>query len=424
MSTLIIEGGVPLRGELTAAGNKNAVLPMLAAVLLTEDEVTIENVPAIRDVDAMLEILDHLGVAIARAGSQVRLRAASLRTPTIPPQLCSRLRTSFLCVGPLLARLGRAKVSPPGGDVIGHRRLDAHVYGLRKLGVVIDEANFEFGIERRLSGADLFFDEASVTATEHLLLAAATAEGRTLIRNAASEPHVQALAEMLNAMGAQISGIGTNRLVVEGVERLHGATCRVPSDHIEVGSFLALVAATGGEVTIHDTIRTHYWMINRVFERFNLRLDFSATSVTLPGGQEPRIAKDLGGQIPRVDDGPWPQFPSDLMSSMLVLATQSEGTVLFFEKMFESRLYFVDPLMQMGASIIVCDPHRVVITGKTPLRGQPVRTPDIRAGMALVSAALCARGTATVGNAEIIDRGYENLAPRLQQLGARISVAP
>jgi UDP-N-acetylglucosamine 1-carboxyvinyltransferase len=191
-----------------------------------------------------------------------------------------------------------------------------------------------------------------------------------------------------------------------------------------VGSFLALVAATGGEVTIHDTIRTHYWMINRVFERFNLRLDFSATSVTLPGGQEPRIAKDLGGQIPRVDDGPWPQFPSDLMSSMLVLATQSEGTVLFFEKMFESRLYFVDPLMQMGASIIVCDPHRVVITGKTPLRGQPVRTPDIRAGMALVSAALCARGTATVGNAEIIDRGYENLAPRLQQLGARISVAP
>jgi len=420
MSHFLIHGGRPLTGEITASGNKNAVLPMIAATLLTDHPVILENVPRIRDVDGMLAILEHLGADIRFEGSTLRVHCANLRTHQIPRDLCTLVRTSFLCVAPLLHRLGKAQVYPPGGDVIGHRRLDAHIYGLRKMGVTVDPASFTFTAPQRLTGSDLFFDEASVTATEHLLTAAALADGQTIIRNAASEPHVQALARLLTAMGAQIEGNNTNTLTVTGVDSLHGATARVPSDHVEVGSFLALVAATGGSVTIHDTVRSHYWMINRVFERFHLKLEFTHTSITLPPGQTPMVRKDFGGAIPRLDDGPWPQFPTDLMSSMLILATQSEGTLLFFEKMFESRLYFVDPLLQMGASIIVCDPHRVVVTGKTQLRPLTVRSPDIRAGIALVSAALCADGESTVHNAEIIDRGYQQLETKLQALGARI----
>ncbi len=420
MSTFHIEGGRPISGEITAAGNKNAVLPMIAAALLTDEEVVIENAPHIRDVDAMLCLLGELGVSVSREDRELRIRADSLARHELPRGLCAEIRTSFLLVAPLLHRLGRAKAHPPGGDSIGRRRLDAHFYGLGKLGAEMDLDTFDFRAPRRLTGAELFFDEASVTATEHILLAAVLAEGTTIIRNAASEPHVQNLVQLLRAMGAEIEGINTNTLTIHGVERLHGAHARVSSDHVEVGSFLALAAATGGAITIHDTVRSHYWMINRVFERFGLKLEYSATSVTLPGGQTPRIRKDLGNAIPRVDDGPWPQFPSDLMSSMLVLATQAEGTVLFFEKMFESRLYFVDPLVQMGASIIVCDPHRVVVSGRTTLRGLPVRSPDIRAGIALVSAALCAKGSSTVANAEIIDRGYEHIDQRLQTLGACI----
>jgi UDP-N-acetylglucosamine 1-carboxyvinyltransferase len=425
MSRFVIRGGRPLSGEVRISGNKNAVLPMIAAALLTRDEVVLENVPDIRDVDSMLEIAAHLGVEIEREGSTLRLRAARIEQDEVPWELCEKTRTSFLFVAPLLHRVGRAKVYPPGGDLIGRRRLDAHFYGLRKLGCEIDAGELELAAPAGMSGDVLFFDEASVTATEHILMAAVLAKGRTEIRNAASEPHVQNLAELLIAMGAQIEGLGSNVLVVRGVESLHGARCWIEGDHIEAGSFLALAAATGGSVCVSGVRRGHFWMIHRVFERFGLTLELHADRVVLPPGQRPRIQPDAGGHMPRIDDGPWPQFPSDLMSALVVLATQSDGTVMFFEKQFESRLYFVDPLVQMGANIVVCDPHRVIVTGRTPLVGQTVRSPDIRAGMALIMAALCAaRRPSVVQNAEIVDRGYESIEHKLRALGADIERVP
>ena len=425
MSRFIIHGGQTLGGEVTASGNKNAVLPMLAATLLTDEEVVLENVPAIRDVDAMLDILAYLGAQVQREDGCVRVRAADIRENEIPRELGEKIRTSVLMVGPLLSRTGQVRVPAPGGDMIGRRRLDAHFYGLRSLGVEVDVDKLEFHQAGRLYGAILFFDEASVTATEHILMAATLAEGTTTLRNAASEPHVQDLAQLLISMGAKIDGVGTNELTITGVERLHGTRHRVCSDHIEVGSYLAIAAATGGGLVVHGTTRGHYWMIHRVFERFGLQVDLEPDRIVLPPGQVPRVQHDAGGMTPRIDDGPWPQFPSDMMSPMLVLATQSEGTVLFFEKMFESRMYFVDPLIQMGANIIVCDPHRVVVSGPTRLRGQTVRSPDIRAGMALLMAALCAEGQpSTVQNAEIIDRGYERVDEKLQALGADIVREP
>jgi len=421
MSRFVIRGGRPLSGEIRVSGNKNAVLPMIAASLLTADEVVLDNVPDIRDVDSMLEIAAHLGVEISRQDTSLRLRAARIEQDEVPWELCEKTRTSFLFTAPLLHRVGRAKLYPPGGDLIGRRRLDAHFYGLRKLGCEVDEAEFEMAAPAGMSGDVLFFDEASVTATEHILMAAVLAKGRTEIRNAASEPHVHNLAELLIAMGAQIEGLNSNLLVIYGVASLHGARCRVEGDHIEAGSYLALAAATGGSVKVTGTRRGHYWMIHRVFERFGLALDLQAEEIVLSAGGPPRIQLDAGERIPRVDDGPWPQFPSDLMSAMVVLATQSEGTVLFFEKQFESRLYFVDPLVQMGANIIVCDPHRAIVTGRTPLMGQTVRSPDIRAGMAMIIAALCAtRRPSVVQNAEIVDRGYEGIEHKLRALGADI----
>jgi UDP-N-acetylglucosamine 1-carboxyvinyltransferase len=422
MSRFVIRGGARLGGEITASGNKNAALPMLAACLLTDEEVVLENVPDIRDVDTMLEILAHLGARIARHDHTVRVRAADVRESEIPRELGEKIRTSVLMVGPLLSRTGQVRVSAPGGDMIGRRRLDAHFYGLQGLGVQVDVDKLEFHQDGRLRGSVLFFDEASVTATEHILMAATLAEGTTTLRNAASEPHVQDLAHLLASMGAEIEGVGTNTLTIHGVERLHGTTHRVSSDHIEAGSYLAIAAATGGGLTVRGTTRPHYWMMHRVFERFGLDLRLEPDHVVLPEGQVPRIRPDAGGLTPRIDDGPWPQFPSDMMSPMLVLATQSQGTVLFFEKMFESRMYFVDPLIQMGANIIVCDPHRVIVTGPTRLRGQTVRSPDIRAGMALLMAALCAEGQPSiVQNADLIDRGYERVEEKLRSLGADIT---
>jgi len=425
MSQFVIRGGTPLCGEIRASGNKNAVLPMIAAALLTDEEVVLENVPEIRDVESMLEILSHVGADISRTGDELVIRAANLSHSEIPLELCERIRTSFLTVAPLLHRLGRARLHRPGGDQIGRRRLDSHFYGLRGLGAEVDVDDLAFDLSGRFGGAMLFFDEPSVTATEHILMAAVVAEGTTTLLNAASEPHVQDLARLLQSMGAKIDGLNSNTLTITGVERLHGTRHRVVSDHIEVGSFLALAAATGGGVTIHDTARGHYWMINRVFERFGIELDIQSDRIVLAPGQVPRIQADAGGVTPRFDDGPWPQFPTDMMSPMLVLATQSEGTALFFEKMFESRMYFVDPLVQMGANIIVCDPHRVVVSGRTPLRGQTMRSPDIRAGMALIVAALCAeRQPSIVQNAEILDRGYEKLEAKLLALGADIEREP
>ena len=421
MSRFVIRGGRPLEGEIRASGSKNAVLPMIAAALLSEDEVVLENVPSIRDVDVMLEIAGQLGAEVSRLGDRIAIRAANLEHQELPAELCERVRTSVLFVAPLLHRLGRAKLHPPGGDGIGRRRLDPHFYGLRQLGATVDDDEFDFRAAEGLQGAMIFFDEASVTATEHILMAASLAAGTTTILNAASEPHVMDLARMLMSMGAKIEGLYTNTLTITGVERLGGTTHRVVSDHIEVGSYLALAAATRGGITIHDTVRGHYWMMHRVFERFGIEIDVKSDRIVMPSGQTPRIQPDAGGAIPQVDDGPWPQFPTDMMSPFLVLATQSEGTILFFEKMFEGRMYFVDPLIQMGANAIICDPHRVIISGPSPLRGQTVRSPDIRAGMAMVIAALCATGRpCVVQNAEIVDRGYERVEEKLQALGADI----
>lgn len=417
----MIHGGRPLEGEIHASGSKNAVLPMIAAALLSDEEVVLENVPSIRDVDVMLEIASVLGADVSRVGDRVVIRAADLDQQDLPSELCERVRTSLLFVAPLLHRLGRAKLHPPGGDVIGRRRLDTHFYGLRRLGAEIDEEEFEFTARDGLAGAILFFDEASVTATEHLLMAAALARGTTTILNAASEPHVMDLARLLLSMGARIDGLYTNTLTVTGVERLGGAHHRVVSDHIEVGSYLALAAATGGGITVHETVRGHYWMMHRVFERFGIEIELKSDRIVLPSGQTPRIQPDAGGAIPQVDDGPWPQFPTDMMSPFLVLATQSQGTILFFEKMFEGRMVFVDSLIQMGANAIICDPHRVLIAGPSALRGQTVRSPDIRAGMAMIIAALCSgRRPCIVQNAEIVDRGYERVDEKLRSLGADI----
>ena len=421
MSHFLVHGGQPLSGEITASGNKNAALPMIAATLLTDEPVVLDNLPAIRDVAAMLEILEFLGASVTREGGRATVCTAGVDQAELPWELCEKTRTSFLMVAPLLSRCERVKLHRPGGDAIGRRRLDPHFYGLRSLGVEVDEERFEFRAPQRLQGRQLFFDEASVTATEHIMMAAVLAQGNTTILNAAGEPHVQDLARMLNAMGAIIEGFGTNTLQITGVERLGGTTHRVTSDHVEAASYLALAAATGGELTVRGTSRGHYWMIHRVFERFGLKLDLEPDHIFLAGGQQARVLPDAGGAIPRVDDGPWPQFPSDCMSAMLVLATQAHGTVLFFEKMFESRMYFVDPLVRMGANIIVCDPHRVVITGPSQLRGATLRSPDIRAGMALVMAALCATGRPSIiQNAEVIDRGYEDFEHKLRALGADI----
>jgi UDP-N-acetylglucosamine 1-carboxyvinyltransferase len=415
-----MEGGQVISGEVRPSGNKNAVLPMIAASILTDQELVITNVPDIADVRSMLRILEHLGVDFTRDGDRISVRASNIKTHELPRDLCTASRTSFLFVAPLLHRVRGARVFPPGGDVIGRRRLDAHVYGLRTMGATVDEEDFAFSAPNGLVGRDLFFDEASVTATEHIMMAAVLADGQTIIRNAASEPHVQDLGHMLVAMGAKIEGINTNTLTITGVPSLHGAEIRVNSDYIEAGSFLALAAATGGGLHVHDTVKSNYWMIRRVFERFGIELEMGADYIRLPEGQTPVIQKDVGGKIPRIDDGPWPQFASDMMSPMVVLATQAAGTVLFFEKMYESRLYFVDRLIQMGASAIVCDPHRVVVSGKTQLRGQTMSSPDIRAGMALIMAGLCAKGESTVQNAWIIDRGYADMEAKLQALGARI----
>ncbi|MEQ1506369.1 MAG: UDP-N-acetylglucosamine 1-carboxyvinyltransferase, partial [Myxococcota bacterium] len=410
-----------LRGRVRASGNKNAILPMIAACLLTDREVILDNVPDIADVRVMLEVATALGATVARDGETLSIHAGSIRSSEIDRDLCNRVRTSILFVAPLLHRTGTATLHPPGGDVIGRRRLDTHFYGLQKLGatIALDDA-FRFTAAGGLVGADMFFDEASVTGTEHILMAAVVSRGTTILRNAACEPHVQDLAHLLNAMGAKITGIGTNQLHVEGVDSLGGARHRVCHDHVEAASFLALAAATGGEITVEGTERPAYWMTRRVFETLGINLELNLDHVVLGADQPRKIRGDFDGAMPVIGDGPWPQFASDQMSCMVTLATQVEGSCLFFEKMFESRLYFVDRLIAMGAHAVVCDPHRVVISGPAKLRGTTLPSPDIRAGMALLGAALCATGRSRVQNAEMIDRGYERVEQKLTALGARI----
>jgi len=397
-------------------------LPMIAACILTDQEMVLENVPDIIDVRHMLELITEIGGKVERSGERVSIHVASLKTSEISRALCNKVRTSIMCVGPLLHRLGKATVYPPGGDVIGRRRLDTHFYGLQKLGAgVTINGSYDFVMPAPLAGAEMYFDEPSVTGTEHILMAAVVSAGQTLMRNAACEPHVQDLAHMLNAMGARISGIGTNLLTIEGVPSLHGTTHQVCHDHVEAASYLALAAATGGEITVEGTDLHSYWMCRRVFGMLGVKIELYKDHITLAGNQELRVTPDHDGSIPVIGDGPWPQFATDQMSCMITLATQVTGNVLFFEKMFESRLYFVDRLISMGANAVVCDPHRVLISGRSCLRATTLTSPDIRAGMALLGAALCAQGKSTVQNANMIERGYERIEEKLLGLGARIT---
>ncbi|MFQ5593116.1 MAG: UDP-N-acetylglucosamine 1-carboxyvinyltransferase [Anaerolineae bacterium] len=422
MTEFIIEGGQPLRGTITPSGNKNAALPILAACLLTDQQVTLGNVPRIRDVETMLQLLADLGAEVEwTAGNTLHVRAASLDKAELNPNLCRRIRASILFAGPMLARAGRLTLPPPGGDVIGRRRVDTHLLALRNLGARIAVQNNAYEmVANGLRGHDIWLDEASVTGTENALMAATTAEGTTVIRNAASEPHVQDLAHFLNALGARISGIGSNTLVVEGVESLSGGHFRISADHIEVGSYIGLAAICGDGVHITDAAPGVLRMIRLVFRRLGVEVEVTGSDVYVPANQSLRIIDDAGGAVPKVDDGPWPAFPADLMSIALVVATQAQGTILIHEKMFESRLYFVDKLISMGARIILCDPHRAVVVGPARLQGAPLESPDIRAGMALLIAALAAEGRSVIRNISQIDRGYETVDGKLRALGARI----
>ncbi|MGK2932742.1 MAG: UDP-N-acetylglucosamine 1-carboxyvinyltransferase [Solirubrobacterales bacterium] len=423
MEKFVIQGGVPLSGEITAAGNKNAALPILAACLLTEEEVVIANVPRIRDTEAQIALLVNLGVEVEWVeDNTVRLCAKNVNDTTLDEALSSAIRASFLLAGPLLARFGVVHMPPPGGDFIGRRRLDAHLDAFRDLGARVGgQRSIELTAPPGgLRATEIFMDEPSVMGTENALMAAALTSGETTILNAASEPHVQDLARLLVKMGAPISGIGSNVMIVSGQDKLGGAEHRVTPDHIEIASFMALAAATGGELRIHDVEPIDLYMIRRQFRRLGFQSVIEGTDVIVPPSQNLVVQPDEGGAIPKIEDGPWPAFPADLTSIALALATQADGEILIFEKMFENRLFFVDKLVAMGARITLCDPHRAIVSGKSQLHGERVDSPDIRAGMAMLIAALAAEGTSEIGNIRQIDRGYENIEARLMSLGAHI----
>jgi UDP-N-acetylglucosamine 1-carboxyvinyltransferase len=417
----VIEGGSPLSGRIRVAGNKNGALPILAATLLTDEPVTLRNVPHIRDVESMLGLLAGVGADVEWVSeNEVRVHAAGLASYDVDAELASRIRASFLLAGPLLARLGRASVPPPGGDVIGRRRLDPHIHAFALLGAEVEVGNrYELRVDR-LRATSIFLDEASVMATENTVMAAVLTPGETVVGNAACEPHVQDLCRFLVSLGAEIEGIESNVLRIRGVERLGGGEWSIGPEHIEVGSFIGLAAVTGSDVTIDGAEPRDLISIAPAFERLGVRVEIDGTSVRVPPGQELVIENDLGDMIPKIEDGPWPAFPADLTSIAVAVATQAHGTILVFEKMFENRLFFVDKLVSMGARIIVCDPHRVVVTGPAQLYGQRMASPDIRAGMAMLIAALAAEGVSTIGNIGEIDRGYERIDERLRSLGARI----
>jgi UDP-N-acetylglucosamine 1-carboxyvinyltransferase len=421
MESFVIDGGHRLSGTVRAAGNKNGALPILAASLLTSEPVELENVPRIRDVDTMLELLADVGADVGWTGpNELRVHAEDIDKHDLDPELCTRMRASFLLAGPLLARLRRVNVPPPGGDVIGRRRLDPHIHAFAELGAKIDVGRqFEIRADV-LRGSNIFLDEASVMATENAVMAAVLTPGETVIGNAACEPHVQDLCRFLVSLGAQIDGIESNVLRIHGVDALRGGEWRIGPDHIEVGSFIGLAAMTDSDLTIEGVDTKDIAPVLPAFERLGVRVELGESSLRVPPGLELAIRDDLGGHIPKVEDGPWPAFPSDLTSIVLTVATQARGTILVFEKMFENRLFFVDKLVSMGARIILCDPHRVVVTGPAKLYGQRMESPDIRAGMSMLLASLCAEGTSTIGAVYQIDKGYERIDERLRSLGARI----
>jgi len=416
-----IEGARPLSGTIRVAGNKNGALPILAATLLTNEPVTLSNIPRIRDVDTMIELLADLGADAGWTGpNEVRVHTADVAKSSPDPRLCSRMRASFLLAGPLLARFGSATMPLPGGDVIGRRRLDPHMHAFAELGATIDgERVYEMRTDG-LRGAEVFLDEASVMATENTVMAAVLTKGKTVLGNAACEPHVQDLCRFLVSLGARIDGIESNVLRIEGVDNLGGGSWSVGADHIEVGSFIGMAAITGGDVTVEGADPKDLVSIKPAFERLGVRMEIDGSSVHVPTRQQLVVRDDLGGMIPKIEDGPWPAFPSDLTSIAITVATQAFGTVLMFEKMFENRLFFTDKLISMGARIILCDPHRAVVTGPTQLVGQRMESPDIRAGMAMLLAALCAEGRSTIGAIHQIDKGYERIDERLRALGASI----
>jgi len=421
MSKFVIRGQRALSGDITPVGNKNAALPMLAACLLTEEPVTLRNLPQINDVRVMLELLEKLGVEVSQRKNTVILCAANLKTAKLDPERCRRVRGSILFAGPLLTRFQKVALAPPGGDVIGRRRIDTHFYGLHKLGARINSQHSHTLTRKELIGTDILLDEASVTATENIVMAATVAKGKTTIFNAACEPHVQDLCQLLVKMGARIEGIGTNFISVHGVKKLKGATHTISPDYIEAGSYLAAAAATGGSLNVHGmSQRGVNPVIKHGFERLGVAWTVDKNTWKLPAKQTMAVNQDLHAAVPKLEDGTWPSFPSDLMSVAIVLATQVNGSILFFEKMFESRMYFVDRLIEMGAGIVQCDPHRVMVVGPRALQGSLLTSPDIRAGMALIIAALCAKGESTIDNAQMIDRGYENIDERLRSLGADI----
>jgi UDP-N-acetylglucosamine 1-carboxyvinyltransferase len=415
-----VTGGRALKGTIRPAGNKNAALPILAATLLADGLCRIDNVPHIRDVETMLALLEHLGAAVSWQGpNSVEVNTAKAEPRPLDPVLSAKIRASILLAGPMLARFGHVSLPPPGGDVIGRRRVDTHFLALEQLGAEITVGD-TYKLEGKLAGADIFLDEPSVTGTENALMAAVLARGTTVLRNAASEPHVQDLARFLVALGATIDGIGSNALIVEGAAALHAAPHTIGPDHIEIGSFIGLAAVTNGAITIDGVRGEDLRSTLLAFERLGVRPRLDGTQLVVDADQERRIRPDLGGHVPKLEDGPWPAFPADLMSIAIVVASQCEGLLLVFEKLFESRLFFVDKLIGMGARIVLCDPHRAVIAGPSPLRGQVVESPDIRAGMAMLLAALAAQGDSVIHNIGQIDRGYERIDERLRALGAQI----
>ncbi len=424
MARFIVEGGARLSGEITPAGNKNAALPLIAAALLTDEEVTLTNLPDIRDVTVMLDMVEKAGATVRRPDPHSVTIAGGVRTTELDASAAREIRASLLFAGPLVARYGSVALAPPGGDVIGRRRVDTHFLSLEALGA---KARIEHGIykleAKKLQGADVILDEASVTATENALMCAVLASGRSTIANAASEPHVQELARCLIAMGAKIDGIGTNTLVIEGVDRVRGTSHRISSDHMEAGSFIGLAAVTHGAVTIKDAVPEQLRMIRLVFERLGVHTEARGADLHVRPDERLRVEADIGGAIPEIKPLPWPGFPTDLTSVATAVATQSEGTVLVHEWMYPGRMYFVDALIAMGARIVLCDPHRAVVVGPSPLYATDLRSPDIRAGMALLLATLCARGRSVINNIEQLDRGYERLDERLATLGAKIERA-
>ncbi len=424
MERFIIEGGHQLHGSIRPAGNKNAALPLLAATLLTDEPVILQNLPEIGDVITKRRLLENLGCEITATGDHAwSFHTTTVATHEPDTNLARRIRTSILLAGPLLARRGHVKLPRPGGDAIGRRRLDTHFQALRALGVQVEITPTEYSLTcHKLHGADIFLDEMSVTGTEQAILAAVLAEGHSTIANAASEPHIQDLCNCLNSMGAKIEGIGTNLLYITGVPSLHGTTFEIGPDYMEVGSFIGLAAVTGSELRIERARPREHRMTRMMMGRLGVHFVDDGEDIIVPGNQELRVNEDAHNAIPKIESMPWPGFPADLISMMVVVATQAQGTVLIHEKLFESRLFFVDRLISMGAKIVLCDPHRVVVVGATKLFGDPdgIPSPDIRAGMALLTAALCARGKSVINNIHQIDRGYERIDERLQALGARI----